>query len=206
MTKHKLLVYQWLSNRYRGLLLLLWVLLLVLGLYDFNIRPIFGDNVWYMAWVAAAVSFVLWLYYGVLVRRAGVVIQPRLLLVRGPLRTMKISYGRINTVTSTQLVRHHAPGQQKGVNRTLVEALGGQTCLHIALHSLPKQYKWRHYWYSPFLFSELNPGLLLVVDDWMALSRQLEVARSKWHEANKAHRQGDKRSLAARVLDEPPRK
>jgi extradiol dioxygenase family protein len=78
----------------------------------------------------------------------------------------------------------------------LLDDLGAQTCLHIELSSYPKSYKYRRFWYSRFLFSEVKPGMLLVVDDWMALSRQLEVARSRWHEENKARRQGDQRSLA----------
>jgi hypothetical protein len=202
MKKHRLLVYQWLGHRYRGLLLLLWVLLLVLAVYDFNVRPIFDDTVWPMAWVALGASLILWFYYGLLIRRATVTVQPRVLLVQGPLRSIRISYSRITAVTSTQLVRHHAPKQYKGPERIMLEALGGQTCLHIELKSYPKQYQQRRFWFSRFLFSDIRPGLLLVVEDWMALSRQLEVARSQWHESNKASRQGDKRSLAARVLDD----
>jgi hypothetical protein len=204
MKRHKLLVYQWLNQRYRTYFLLLWLLLLLLAVYDFTIRPLFADNLWPMVWVALVAAFLLWLYYTLLVRRASVEIQPRVLVIRGPLRTMKISYGRIQSVTSTQLIRHHDPKQHKGPTRTLIEEVGGQTCLHIALHTLPQQYQQRRFWYSPLLFSDINPGLLLVVEDWMALSRQLEVARSEWHQTNKVRRQGDKRSLAARVLDEKP--
>jgi hypothetical protein len=201
MKKHKLLVYQWLARRYRGLLFWLWGLLLILGWYDFNIRPIFGDTVWPFVWVALVASFVLWLYYGLLVRRAAVIIQPRVLLVRGPLHSLRISYGRITSITSTQLVGHHERKHYTGPERALLNDLGPQTCLHIELSSYPKSYKYRRFWYSRFLFSEVKPGLLLVVEDWMALSRQLEVARSRWHEENKARRRGDQRSLAARVLD-----
>ncbi len=204
MKTHKLLVYQWLSRRYRGLFLLLWLLLLLLAVYDFNIRPLFDDALWPLVWVAWGASFILWLYYVLLLRRASVEIQPRVLLLRGPLRTMKISYGRITSVTSTQLISHHNPDQHKGTTRTLIKEIGGQTCLHLSLHNFPKQYQSRRFWYSPLLFSEVNPGLLLVVEDWMALSRQLEVARAEWHQTNKLRRHGDKRSLAARVLDENP--
>ncbi|MFO7541140.1 MAG: hypothetical protein R6X32_24120 [Chloroflexota bacterium] len=206
MKKQKLLVYQWLSQRYRGLLLWLWVVLLILAVYDFTTRPLFGAAVWPMVWVAFGASFLLWLYYALLLQRAAVILQPRVLLVRGPVRSMRISYGRITTITSTQLIRHHDYKQLKGPERVLVEAVGGQTCLYIELSSYPKQYKHRRLWYSRFLFSMMRPGLLLVVEDWMTLSRQLEGARLQWHDSNKAQHREDKRSLAARVLDEKGRK
>lgn len=180
----------------------LWVLLLILALYDFNKRPLFGDGVWQMVWVAFGASFILWLYYGLLVRRAAVIVQPRVVIIRGPLRSMRISYGRIAAITSTQLVYHHPRKQYKGPSLVLIEAIGNKSCLHIELHTYPKQYTRRQFWYSRFLFSEQRPGLLLVVDDWMALSRQLEEARLRWHDANRAQRKGDTRSLAARVLDD----
>jgi hypothetical protein len=84
---------------------------LILGWYDFNIRPIFGDTVWPFVWVALAASVILWLYYNLLLQRAAVIIQPRVLLVRGPFHSMRISYGRITSITSTQLIRHHEPKQ-----------------------------------------------------------------------------------------------
>jgi hypothetical protein len=201
MKKHKLLVYQLLSQRYRALYFWLWLVLLILAVYDYTTQPLFGD-VWPLVWLAWPIAFILWLYYGPLMRRASVQLQPRSLVIQGPLRAMRISYGRIAAITSTQLFRHHDPKQYKGRDHTIIETIGGHTCLHIELNSYPKQYQERYRWYNRFLFSERRPGLLLVVDDWMALSRQLETARSGWHEQHKASRQEDRRSLAARVLDQ----
>jgi hypothetical protein len=201
MTKHKLLVYQLLSQRYRALYFWLWLVLLILAIYDFTTQPIFGDA-WPLVWVAWGLTLLFWFYYGPLMRRASVQLQPRSLVVQGPLRAMRISYGRITTVTSSQLFRHYDAKQFKGRDLTIIETIGANTCVHVELNSFPRQYQQRRRWFHRFLFSERRPGLLLVVDDWMALSRQLETARGRWHDQHKASRQEDKRSLAARILDQ----
>ena len=93
MKKHKLLLYDQMSRRMRGKLLWLGLALLVLAVVDL-LRPFLGTY-WYLVWLVLGVVAMLWIYYSILLRRAGVVVTPGYLLLRGPFKQVKISYGRI---------------------------------------------------------------------------------------------------------------
>ncbi len=122
MKKHKLLLYDQMSRRMRGRLLWLGLTLLVLAVVDL-LRPFLGPT-FYLLWLVVGLVVLLWLYYGILVRRAGVVVTPSYLLLQGPLRGVKISYGRISAVTSTQMAQHYDFDALKGGERRLVQPFG----------------------------------------------------------------------------------
>ena len=184
----------------RGKLFWLGLFLLALAVYDW-INPFLSDY-WYMAWIALGVVIVLWFYYSILLRRAGIVVTPNYLLLRGPLRQVKISYGRIDTITSTQMSQHFNLKELKGRERALVNAFLGATCTFVSLNSWPKALnKQRTLWFPRLLFGVRREGLLLAAPNWMQLNRDIEEARRKWHDARQQKNKEDKRSLAARVLD-----
>lgn len=198
--KHPLLLYTIMSRRMRGKLLWLLLLLLALGIFDLLVRPLFGDF-WFMIWGAAGAVALLWFYYGVLVRRAAVVVKPEHILLQGPLRGVKISYGRIATVVSTRPSQHGQHETVRGRERSLLEPYLHVTCIFVELNSFPKRLQHGHRWFLRALFSSLLPGLVLIVPDWMALSRDLEQARAARRDKLHKTKQEDKRSLALRVLD-----
>ena len=181
----------------RGKLLWLGLILLTLAIYDL-LQPILGDS-WFLIWFAIGIISIVWLYYAILVRRASIQIHPKYLLLQGPIAYIRLSYGRMTTITSTQLGRHYPLEQLARRERPLAKSLYTHTCTFIELNSLPKAFKTRHYWFPRFLFGTTQPGLLLAVEDWMALNRDIELARQAWHERRR--NKGDKRSLAARILD-----
>lgn len=84
----------------------------------------------------------------------------------------------------------------------MVEPLYQYTCGFVELYSYPKKLSTKKRKRFPkFLFSPRRLGLLLVVDDWMKLSRDVEIARQKWRETHKGGEKEDTRTLAARILD-----
>ena len=183
----------------RGKLLWLGLILLILAVYDW-LRPFLGDH-WYLAWVVLGVVAILWVYYGVLLRRAGLVVTPNYLLLRGALRQVKISYGRIDTVTSTQMSQHYNYKELKSRERNQVKSFFGATASFISLSSWPKRLNQRTLWFSRLLFGVRQEGLLLVSPNWMQLNRDVEQARQKWREARQQKNKKDGRSLAAQILD-----
>lgn len=201
MKTHKLLLYELASRRVRNKLLLLWLLLLLLASYDTFISPLFGDY-WFVMWVAVAALVLLWVYYAFFVRRGALIITPNYLILQGPLNQVRLSYGRVTSVTSSHLSQHFDLETLKGRERFMVEPLYQYTCGFIELYSFPKKLSPKKRKRFPrFLFSPRRLGLLLVVDDWMKLSRDVEIARQKWREANNVGEKEDTRSLAARILD-----
>ncbi len=199
MKKHKLLIYDQLSRRMRGKLLWLGLILLALALYDW-IRPFLGDF-WYLAWLVLGVVLILWVYYAFLLRRAGITVAPNYLQLRGPLRQVKISYGRIDTITSSQMRQHYSFKEIKSRERSLVKPFFGTTCSFISLNSWPTTLKQRKLWFPRLLFGVRREGLLLATPNWMQLNRDVEEARQKWREARQQGKKKDGRSLAAQILD-----
>jgi len=198
--KHKLLLYEFTSKRMRNKLLLLWIVLLAFTLFD-TFVPMTGD-LWFILWGILPLLFALWIYYAFLIRRAALIVTPKYMILQGPLTAVKISYGRVATVTSSHMNQQFDLKSLKGRQKFLVKPLYHYPCGFIELNSLPKKLgKSRHLWFSPFLFSPRRAGLLLVVDDWMKLSRDVEDARHRWREARGLQDKDDNRSLAARILD-----
>lgn len=136
MKKHKLMLYDQMSRRMRGKLLWLGLTLLVLAVVDL-LRPFLGAY-WYLVWLVLGAVAVLWVYYSILLRRAGIVVTPGYLLLRGPLKQVKISYGRIETVTSTQMAQHYDFKTLKVRERSLAQPFFGVACSFVSLNSWPK--------------------------------------------------------------------
>ena len=184
----------------RGKLLWLGLTLFVLAVVDL-IRPFLGTY-FYLLWLVIGLVALLWVYYAILLRRTGIFIAKSYLLLRAPLREVKISYGRIDTITSTQLSQHFNLKELKARERSLVKPVFGATCSFISLNSWPKALiKQRTLWFPRLLFGNRQEGLLLVVPNWMTLNRDIEEARRKWHDARRQKTKKDGRSLAAKILD-----
>ena len=199
MKKHKLLLYAQMSRRMRGKLLWLGLTLLVLAVVDL-LRPFLGPS-FYLLWLVVGLVAVLWVYYGVLVRRGGVTVTPTHLLLRGPFKQVKISYGRIAAVTSTQMAQHYDFDALKGRERRLVQPFFGTACTFVGLNSWPQMLNPRTLWFPRLLFGVRREGLLLASPNWMQLNRDIEEARRKWHDARQQKTKKDGRSLAAQILD-----
>lgn len=200
MKKHHLLFYRQISRRTRRLLRWLLILGGVLALYDlFN--PFLGPN-WYFLWVAWPILFALWLYYALLMPRSALQIRPEYLRLQGPLRGFNISYGRIRSITSAQVVQHYPRDKWTGAERRLLAPLRGYTAVFIELNTFPRALRFREWWFPRLFFGTARPGLLLIVDDWLSLSQEVEIARDRWRTRRQERRRGDNRTLAARVLND----
>jgi hypothetical protein len=65
----------------------------------------------------------------------------------------------------------------------------GRTVLVIRLSKFPVSRRWLRLWFSPYLLTPDTPGFVFVVEDWMALSRQLEDFRTAWIDRRARQRQ-----------------
>lgn len=199
MKRHQLLIYRQLSRRVRNVALLVFLSVTVIGLYD-QYRPFLGDN-WVLWWPAVGVFFAVWAYYALLVPRSALLVRPDCLRVQGPLRGVNVSYERVHIVTSTHAFHHYPREELNRGEHQLLEPLRQKTALLIEFDRWPKSLRRARLWFPRLLLSGTGPGLLLIVDDWLALSQDIEVARDRWRSRRHAQRRGDNRSLAARVLE-----
>jgi len=70
------------------------------------------------------------------------------------------------------------------------------------LSSYPKSFRWRKLWFPRILFGTARRGLICYVEDWMALSRDIESARSHRYANIERNRHYEAGSLAKNVLAE----
>lgn len=200
MAKYQLLPQKRIGQRMRWRLVLLTVLMLALGLYD-QFTGVMGDN-WLLLWLAMIPVALLWLYYALLMPRAAIHVRPGHLRLQGPLYGRKLSFKRIRTVSPDKLEQHYAYQDLTLSERPVLKPLHERTCTFIELSGYPKAFKWRRLWFPRTLFGTRKTGIICYVDDWMALSRELESVRGRHIAETSEHGHRRHMSLAGQILAE----
>lgn len=116
--------------------------------------------------------------YALLARRAGVRCFSDHFTIYTPLYPVAFAYRRIQTTRPTELDTIFPQQKEKGARRRLYQGLWHKTALVVDLKGYPLPRWWLKLWLSPYLFSPQKTGLVLLVEEWMALSRQLDEGRS----------------------------
>jgi hypothetical protein len=119
-----------------------------------------------------------------LVMRKSAYVQPfgDHLLLATPFLRMKISYRRIRRATSANLAVLFPPRSLRGFNREILEPLFKLTAVVVELNALPMPISTLRLFLSPFFFKDKTPHLVILVQDWMAFSADLESQRVKGEE------------------------
>ncbi len=200
MRQHQLLIFNQMSRRVRRKLAFLALVLLAVGLYD-QFTQFLGDY-WLVWWAAFLLVMALWVYYAIMMRRASIQVRPKFIRLQGPLIGHNISYGRIHSVTSGKMEQHFPLDRLRRNERAILKPYYTNTCLFIELHSYPRTLKWRRLWFPRILFGTTRQGIICHIEDWMALSRDIESARSHRRAKLDALEGQREYSLARKVLAE----
>jgi hypothetical protein len=193
--RHPLLIYSRLYAQWR--LPALLITLIGLGLAWFAPGALADARARLGLVVVALASLLLFLYSLLAPRLSYVQCRPTHLRVNTPLFPLAISYSRIHTARPV-------PFEPANVHWTQSEAAHpfiGQTMLALDLTSFPMSRRWLRVLLNPFVLPNNFLGLQLLVPDWMALSRDIEVYRSQWSTRERDRAYGD--SLTS--LTRPPR-
>ena len=172
--RHSLLIYARLFARWRTPALLLAIVFLALA--GWAPGPL-ADEVLRLALLAGGVDSLLLYGYSFLGPRLSYVqCRPTHLRVSTPLFRLAISYNRILTARPVPF----DPAQESGGQESLIGPLRGMTMLALDLNRYPVARRWLKLLLNPFLLPDKFLGLQLLVPDWMALSRDIEVNRGQW--------------------------
>jgi len=117
--------------------------------------------------------------YNLLARRAAVRCHSKYFTVQTPIYPAAFSYRRVASIRPIEFNALFPAEKEKEARRQLYRGLWGKTAVAVDLKSYPVPLWWLRLWFSPYLLNPKDKGLLLLVDDWMALTRQLEIGRSK---------------------------
>lgn len=135
-------------------------------------------------WLLYSAGFCLLLWAGLFIMRGRAFVQcrPDSLRIQTPLLRLAISYGRINTVRPVVVKDMHPPSRLRRSQRRFLEPLFGLTAVGVTVSSYPMRLGWLRLLLGQYMFTRDAPGFLFVVDDWMTLSRQIDVFRDQWRD------------------------
>jgi hypothetical protein len=175
-----LLLYRRAIGRYRTPTFLLAVLLL--GLWypvsvGWLIWPQPPDATWLL--VGGITSLVVYLIVLIAPSMAYVQARNDHLRIQTPLYRLRVSYRRIQNSRPVDLARMWPPSTLGRGQRNLLAPFFRMTALGLDLRGLPLGNLARRLFFSRFLFAPDQTGLVLIVRDWMALSRQIATIGEK---------------------------
>ena len=106
--------------------------------------------------------------------------HPDSLRIVTPFFRLLVSYGRVNIVRTTQFKAEFPPGELTWSLRRQAEKLYGQPCTVVELMGYPLPKKTIAFFLNDLMLSRKSEGLVLLVQDWLALSNAIESARAEW--------------------------
>jgi hypothetical protein len=119
-----------------------------------------------------------------------------------PFLRLNISYKRIQRATTATVFNLFPPKSLSGWNRELLAPISNNTAIVIHLTSYPLPRISMGLFLSPFFFYDKTSHFVLIVDDWMAFSTELDSRRV----AKKIPRQPLRPRITSGLLDDLKRK
>jgi hypothetical protein len=108
--------------------------------------------------------------------------QPDHLRIQTPIFRLAVSYQRIHTVRPVSFSDQYPAAKQRWSQRRFLDPLFGLTGVAVTVRSYPIDLRWLKVWLNDYMFTRDAPGFLFLVDDWMSLSREIDVYRDHWRD------------------------
>jgi len=188
--RFRLLIYERMWQRWAWPCILIVAASLVLWWFAPRI-PIIYQPLSDLALVPAFAAIVLLVYAYAARRLAWVQCRPNHLRIQTPFYPLVISYGRIKGVHPSPFRKVFDPTREKKARLRWLLPYWGKTALVLELSKYPVSESWLRLWFSPYLLSSSFIGFVFLVEDWMALSRQVDEYRTAWGMQRSARRQRD---------------
>ncbi|HEC34091.1 MAG TPA: hypothetical protein ENI37_05175 [Chloroflexi bacterium] len=96
------------------------------------------------------------------------------LRIQTPIYPLIISYRRVSGTRPMQMRRLFDPQKDRAARRAWPSRYWGMTAVVLELKGFPVSKNWLRLWFDRHLFLPDGTGLVLLVEDWMGLSRQLD--------------------------------
>jgi hypothetical protein len=140
------------------------------------IRPLFYP----LTLIPALVGLVILIYAFLARRTAWVQCRSGHLRIQTPILPLAVAYSRIKAVRPATLSQIFDPQKQRAGRRRWLQPYWGRTAVVVELSKFPVAKPWLRLWFSPTMFAPNVTGLVFLVEDWMALSRQIDDSRTTW--------------------------
>lgn len=170
---------------YTRMLDLWWPLVMILGLGLFAlawaVRSYYPDLVTAWRWMTLAAVGGIVLLAGLFlltIRKAAYVqLFPDHFRLVTPFLRLKVSYKRIVRTSSATIGGLFESAGLKGWKREILLPLARRTAVVVEMNGFPASQSTLRAFLSPFFFRDKTPHFVLLVDDWMRFSAELESFR-----------------------------
>lgn len=177
--RYPLIVYRHMLNRW-------WPAMIAIGLgmfalaYSEYIQPLAQFIAW--RWQLAAgmggLAIVIGLFFIILRHFAYVRVYPTYLKLVTPFMRVNISYKRIRRTTTTEMRHLFPPSSLSWWMQEIMAPLSHLTAMVIEFNSHPVSPSVLRLFLSRFFFKDKTPHIVILVNDWMLFSSELESMRS----------------------------
>ncbi|MDX1473562.1 MAG: hypothetical protein R3309_05285 [Reinekea sp.] len=201
--KFPLVVYKHLLNRW-------WTPMIAIGLvmfalaYEQYTHPVYKFVAW--RWQLFAGIGILAILIGIffLVIRQIAYIQafPGYLKIVTPFMRFNISFKRIHKTTTTEMRQLFPPKSMSGWVKDIFKPLASKTAIVLELKGYPMSPVLLRMFLSRFFFKDKTTHLVILVDDWMQLSSEIDSYRT----GSKSYSQPVKKRRNDSILSRLPRK
>lgn len=174
--RYPLVIYTHMMNRWWPAIFTLGLALLGLA---WAVRS-YGYEEWRWLAFTSVGGFNVFLGLILLVLRKSAYVQPfsdHLRLVT-PFLRLNISYKRFRRASSANMGVLFPPKSISSWRAEIIEPLAKMTVIVIELSSYPMSQSALRLFLSPFFFKDKTPHFVILVDDWMRFSNELESMRS----------------------------
>lgn len=141
--------------------------------------PLLADREWAPI-VIGVVGALIFLYSLLAQRAAYVQCLPNYVKIRTPFLSVAVSYKRVLQVRPVEFHSQLSVADMNRSQRRLLNPFLGRTVILLELNSFPTGERRLRTWMPWFMLAAETTGFVLVVEDWMGLSRQLGVFSDRW--------------------------
>ena len=156
-----------------------WLAILSLLLWFVLPRMVAPGPMRHLALVPVVVGGLIWLYGYAARKMAYVQCFPNKLRIQTPIYPLVISYRRIAGTRPAQLNKVFDP-HDKAARRAWPVKYWAMTAIVVELTKFPVSEKWLRLWFNRYLFWAEGTGFVLLVEDWMSFSQQLDGNRAAY--------------------------
>jgi hypothetical protein len=109
------------------------------------------------------------------------------LRLQTPIYRLKVPYEHILNTRPVEVQKMFPPSKLSSNQRSILRPFYGRTALAIDLQGLPPPNFLLRLFFHRFTFSPDTLGLVLLVEDWLGLSRRLTTKVDEWRMARSTH-------------------
>ena len=147
--------------------------------------PMLTNHAWIFI-VIGSIGALIFFYSLLALKAAHVQCLPNYLKIRTPFFAVTISYKRVLQIRPIEFHSQISLANVRRTQRRLLNPFLARTVILLELKGFPVSERRLRAWLPSFMFSSEVTGFILVVEDWMALSRQIGVYSDHWTASRRA--------------------